>query len=119
MTPIADALAYFLRRYPHKHELSRSRLMSMVYLADWKGALERREQVTDAQWSLGNYGPFSQAVYDALENDDRFRIVIEENVHGTTKGRVELAGEAEAAVAGTDQPILDFVVSTTQPLRWT
>jgi uncharacterized phage-associated protein len=120
MAASREVIAYLLVAYPHKHELSRSRLMSMVYLADWKSAIEHRRQMTDTRWTLGSYGPFAQEVYDVIEEDAAFETVIEENVHGTTKGRVTLVGEIDLrALAPQDRDILDFVVESSQPLRWT
>jgi hypothetical protein len=50
MARLRDVVAYLCHEYPHKGELSKARLTKMVYLADWRSAIERGSQVTDIEW---------------------------------------------------------------------
>lgn len=119
MAEIREVIYWFCTHYPFKHELSRSRLMSMVYLADWRSALKRGTQMTAAEWAFGRFGPYSEAVYETIENDGLFRVVEERNVHGTAKGRVELTGEIETPTIGNpEEAILRYVTELTSPQRW-
>jgi hypothetical protein len=41
MATLGDVMAYLCEHYPHKDDLSKARLTKLVYLADWKSAIER------------------------------------------------------------------------------
>ncbi|OOF01652.1 hypothetical protein BZG79_15145, partial [Salinivibrio sp. MA427] len=55
---ITNIVKYLLKEYPHKAELSASRLTKMIYLMDWKSSIDYGRQITDAQWHFNHYGPY-------------------------------------------------------------
>jgi len=66
MAAITDILAYILNRYPHAQEMSNARITKMVYLADWKHAIDSHRQISSINWVFNNYGPFVWDVKNAL-----------------------------------------------------
>lgn len=59
---INEVLSYFWHVYPNKEDLSESRATMMVYLADWKAALDHKEQITDIVWTYEREGPHPYAL---------------------------------------------------------
>ena len=57
-TVISNIIKYLLKEYPHKAELSASRLTKMIYLMDWKSSIDYGRQITNAQWHFDHYGPY-------------------------------------------------------------
>jgi hypothetical protein len=123
MTSPTDAFVYLTENYPEddRDDLSRSRLMGMLYLADWRSALLRRTPMTNAKWVLGRFGAYAEDAFSLLENPTPpFRVVEEENPYGTPKVRVELTSDdvPTPTVDADAREILDYVIETTKPLRW-
>ncbi len=120
MSKIADVAAYFCKHYPHKSELSKTRLTKLVYLADWEAAKRKGRQVTDIEWYFHNFGPYVDDVIEAVQEDPRFEIIQALNYYGEPKVEVRLSGK-EAASGGLDNEeinILDSVIETTSPMYW-
>ncbi|WP_323802813.1 Panacea domain-containing protein [Sulfitobacter litoralis] len=120
MANIADIAAYFCQNYPHKSELSKTRLTKLVYLADWKNARRFGKQLTPIKWYFHNFGPYVEDVIKAVENDDRFSIVATSNSYGDTKSLIEYSGSRRGIKGLTDQDIsvLDAVIEKTSPMYW-
>ena len=72
---LRDVVAYLCSHYPHREELSKARLTKMVYLADWKSALQRGSQLTEIKWQFNHYGPYVDDVVNSVRNDPEFEIV--------------------------------------------
>ena len=53
---ILNVIKYILSAYPHKNELSASRLTKMLYLTDWKNAIEHDAQLSKTVWHFNKYG---------------------------------------------------------------
>lgn len=51
---LTDVISYLYRQYPNRRELSKARLLGMLYLVDWKYALEHDSQLTGIEWSIDN-----------------------------------------------------------------
>ncbi len=96
------AVAYLRDRYPRPEELSRARLKFMVYLADWKSAIERGYQITSQTWEFGEYGPYNPDLARLLED--------QEDLSG--------AGGPRSALGEDDKEILDFVIATVEKKRF-
>ena len=78
------------------------RLKFMVYLTDWKSAIERGRQITPLTWEFGEYGPY---------NPDLARLI---EAHEDLSG----AGQPQPALGDTEKGILDFVVATVEKKRF-
>lgn len=120
MADIKDIVAYFCKHYPHKEELSKARLTKLVYLADWKAAIERGKPLTDIEWIYNRYGPYVDDVAEiAMENDDLFSIDPTENYYGENKHVISLKNENyEPSLGDNDAPVLNHIISITEKRYW-
>ncbi len=81
----ATLVKYFLSYYPHKDELSASRLTKMVYLSDWKSALENDRQLTETEWYFNHYGPYVDKLKDVANAGNGIRSFESSNMYGSKK----------------------------------
>lgn len=120
MTELKDIIAYYCRNYPHQNELSKARLTKLVYLADWKSAVDKAQQMTDIDWIYNRYGPYVDDVIQAvMDNEDLFEIDPTENYYGENKNVIRLKDETyEPQVDDYEKTALDRVIEVTQPKYW-
>jgi hypothetical protein len=119
MARLRDVVAYLCHAYPHKGDLSKARLTKMVYLADWRSAIIRGHQITEIEWIFNYYGPYVDAVIDAIRDDPVFSIIQTANMFGGQKEIVQLNTETTwSSLTEEDIEILDFVIAETAPLYW-
>lgn len=119
MAELRDVAAYLCRYYPHKHELSNARLTKMVYLADWKSAVERGCQLTNIRWVFDQYGPYVPDVLRTAADDEAFEITVSRTVNGDPKRVIAVREDADyASLDHEDRAILDFVIASTAPKYW-
>ena len=65
---VKDLMIFFCKEKP----LSKARLTKMIYLADWKSALDTGEQLTDLEWTFHHYGPYLSDIYSLAQSDNAF-----------------------------------------------
>ncbi|MEO1985935.1 MAG: Panacea domain-containing protein [Martelella sp.] len=120
MASISDVAAYICMKYPHKSELSKTRLTKLVYLADWKAAQQIGRQITDIEWYFHNFGPYVEDVYDSVRNDSRFEIVNTENYYGDRKLEIHIKDDIRPphGLDKTEIDIIDSVVKETSNMYW-
>lgn len=112
--------AYLASNYPYPHELSESRLVKMMYLADWRAAIIHGERLTDIEWIFNHYGPYtSQATSDIIDRNG-FRVRESQNYYGSNKRIFEYVGDK--AILESLQPwqieVIDFVITETKHLSY-
>ncbi len=56
------------------YEISKARIVKMIYLVDWKYCLEHDSQFTEIQWIFHLYGPFVDDPLNYLVNDKRYNV---------------------------------------------
>ena len=66
--PVKDLMIFFCKEKP----LSKARLTKMIYLADWKSALDTGEQLTDLEWIFHHYGPYLPDIFFKAQTDKDF-----------------------------------------------
>jgi Protein of unknown function (DUF4065) len=119
MAELIDVITYLCLRYPNKHDLSNARLTKLIYLADWKSALDRGEQITDIQWVFDQFGPFVFDVKDVVVNDSAFVVQETTNMYGAPKTLIKLVEDrAYPSLSEQDQEILDWVIKTSSRMSW-
>lgn len=116
MTKLSDAVAYLVKHYPYPDELSNSRLTKLIYLADWKAALESGSQMTDIKWVYNHYGPYVPDVVNSIKKDGRFIVRSTLNAYGSPKVLVQLSDDVGdcASLSEDDRQYLEFVVEATK-----
>lgn len=114
-----DVVAYFCANYPHAQELSKARVTKMVYLADWKSALDHGEQITPIEWVFNHYGPYVEHVIDVVRADPAFEVVQTANMYGNAKEIVRLREATQwPTLSRRDIAVLDHVIARTAPKYW-
>jgi len=120
MARIKDVTAYICATYPHKHELSKTRVTKLVYLADWKSAQRNEKQLTKIQWYFHNFGPYVDAVIDSAKKDRRFEITSTSNLYGDAKVLFSIreGEDYERGLSSLEMRLIDEVVGETCKLYW-
>lgn len=120
MAKLQDILVYLLANYPIKSELSNARVTKMVYLADWKHAIETGGQMSPINWFFNNYGPFVWDVKDTVEaNPELFSLRTDTNFYGQPKLLIDLREEPYApSLSNSERQALDHVIATTKQMDW-
>ena len=113
---ILNIMKYFLKNYPHKSELSASRLTKMVYLSDWKSAIENEKQLTDAIWHFHHYGPYIDDFLKLALEDKNIEVEETINMFGKKKQLIKLKESFSEEINLSDETksILDFVINSTK-----
>ena len=57
MARFQQVIEYVCRRYESAYRLDQSRLGLILYLIDWRSAIERRKPITDIAWRVEEFGP--------------------------------------------------------------
>lgn len=119
MSDLRNVMAYFVANYPHKDELSKARLTKMIYLADWKSALDRGRQITDIKWKFHNFGPYVDDVHRVALDDPAFRVEATTTMFGNRKEKIVLVDkQVDARLPSEEAGILDHVIEETKRLRF-
>ena len=66
MMQTIDIVKYIFDKYPKPEELSKPRLVKIVYLIDWKTAVETGDQCTNVEWYYNHYGPYVEDVINVI-----------------------------------------------------
>lgn len=119
MNTLIDIVKYLYLHYPYQGELSKARVVKMIYLADWRSCLVRDQQITSIHWYFNHYGPYVSEIIDAIRNDDDFIIHSATNMFGDSKEIVVLQNQqCKVNVSDDVKSILDFVIEKTSKLNW-
>jgi len=119
MNTLKDIIKYLYLNYPHKNELSKARVVKMIYLADWKSSILYQKQITEIQWYFNHYGPYVSDIIDTIRNDADFTITSQVNIYGEIKELIKLNEIYSSPVISSDaQSVLDFVIKKTSSLSW-
>lgn len=119
MAGLADVVAYLCANYPSKSELSKARVTKMVYLADWKAALDEGRQLTDIRWKYHHYGPWTDDVVEIARWSSGIEVEKTENMYGDLKELIRVTPDASwKSLDETDAEILNHVIEETAPLYW-
>ncbi|WP_148610463.1 Panacea domain-containing protein [Aeromonas sobria] len=115
-TIVKQVLKYILLSYPYKDDLSASRLTKMIYLTDWKCALEYEKQFTNKVWHFNHYGPYIDDFVNLAKNDNDIKIINTHNIYGGHKQLFELKMEFNETIVLPPplKNIVDFVISATK-----
>lgn len=122
MSSIKNISAYLCKNYPHVHELSKTRLTKLVYLADWFSALDSGQQITNIKWKFDHFGPYvDEVIREAEAHPDVFVVTTTKNIYGNEKTLVSLVDNVkreDLSVSNHEKKILDKVISETKNMYW-
>ena len=71
MNKIREAVIFFYKHLPSPVALSTSRLTNMLYLTDWKSALDYNRQLSDINWVHSPEGPNQEGLLDFMWSDEK------------------------------------------------
>ena len=116
---ILDLARYVIKNYPSPEELSKARLNKIIYLIDWKNALEHDSQMTDIEWKFNHYGPYVERIENELRSDSRFKIENTINIYGGQKNIISLWEDRYFIEPNEhEREIIDFIIEKTRRLFW-
>ncbi len=120
MDTLKDFLIYVFQYYPSPLELSKARLVKLLYLADWKNALDNGQQLTTIDWYFNHYGPYVDDVMELVTADQRnFRVELRRGSYGGMREVILLVPSHDPPqVSSKARRVLDFVIRTVYPLAW-
>ncbi len=122
MTALKDIIAYVCKTYPSnlQDELSNARVTKMIYLADWRQAIEHGRQISDIDWFFDNYGPYVDDVRkEVAENNSIFDLQHVQNMYGQPKNLIKLKDKNYAPSLSDDQKkSIDHVIEMTKKMYW-
>ena len=115
-TVISNIIKYLLKEYPHKSELSASRLTKMIYLMDWKSSIDFGRQITDAQWHFDHYGPYVDDFVKLAKEDKDISVVNTSNYFGGKKQLFKFSEKIDEDFSLTKEQkdVADFVINATK-----
>lgn len=115
-TVISNIIKYLLKEYPHKTELSASRLTKMIYLMDWKSSIDFGRQITNAKWHFDHYGPYVDDFVKLAKEDKGIFVENTSNYYGGKKQLFKLTEKSEGDFNLTKEQkdIADFVINATK-----
>lgn len=123
MASLIDVVGYVLASYPKakRDDLSNARVTKIIYLADWKHAIEHGRQITDIKWFFDNYGPFVHDVGNtALAHPDIVRVETTSNVFGNSKRLFKLIVPEYSpnSLSPTEKQAIDHAIKQTADRPW-
>jgi hypothetical protein len=90
----------------------------MVYLCDWKSAIDRDETLTDIKWLFNNYGPYVEDLTTLATRDPEFKVDMTRNNYGAPKELIVFTGTSKPVLEDKEKEIVDFVIEKTKSLYW-
>ena len=113
-----DLIGYIVMNYKNKDDLSKARLNKIIYLIDWKSAIDKEKQITNIEWYFNNYGPYVSDIETSLNFDERFYIEKTRNYFGNEKKIVRIKTNEFQKPLDEEKLIIDLVINLTQELSW-
>lgn len=113
---ILNIIKYILDKYPHKSDLSASRLTKMLYLIDWKYSIDNGEQLTDASWHFNHYGPYVDDFVKMAREDESISVKKTQTMFGGKKTLFSLTQKYSPTTELDPQHkiTIDFVIEATK-----
>ncbi|GGA77857.1 hypothetical protein GCM10008015_18140 [Flavobacterium palustre] len=121
MTKLESIVTYIYQNYPFPLELSKARLVKMIYLADWKNVLLTQQQISETKWYYNHYGPFVKTIIDDIKKSEYFEIFSSQNSYGEDKEIIKLKENThpnELNLSSSEKETIDFVINICSKLNW-
>jgi len=120
MKNLLDTILYIFEEYRKKDELSTARLVLLVFLIDWKFAIENERQFTETKWTYEQFGPFSKDILILIKNKkDIFKIDIIKKSDGMTTERLTLKSNSVIEIKNFEaKSAADFILENTYSMTW-
>lgn len=120
MDKLKEILAYIIKSYPNKDDLSNARLTKMIYLSDWRHVLTYNKQISNISWYFDNYGPYVKDILKTVEKCNFFTRRETTNTFGESKTLIGLKDvNYEVNISTEEKSSIDYIKNVTQELNWT
>jgi len=120
MKNLLETILYVFEKYPKKDELSSARLVLLIFLIDWKFAIENGKQFTEAKWTYEQFGPFSKDIFALIKKrNEIFKIDIPKNSDGRATERLSVKSNSIIEVKNFEaKSAADFILANTYAMTW-
>lgn len=118
---ILDLAVYIYRNYPYPTQLSKPRLVKIIYLIDWKCCIDYGEQATNINWYFNHYGPYVEDVINILKNAKE-DFLVESYMNpfgGGISDSIKLLSNNNPTLIEEVKNITNLIISKTNKLNWT
>jgi uncharacterized protein YwgA len=119
-TKLLNIIIYIYENYPNISQLSKPRLVKLIYLIDWKNSIENKKQITNIKWYYNHYGPYVEDVIEEIKsNQDIFTVTSFQNGYGISD-KISLNKNCiiNPTISKENKVIIDFVIEKTNKLNW-
>lgn len=90
----------------------------MVYLADWKSAVDNHETISGIRWYFDHFGPFVWDVVNLSQIDPAFESVDLPTLFGSRKTLIRLRVHFTPLLSRQARQICDHVIEHTADKSW-
>ncbi|MCR4511112.1 Panacea domain-containing protein [Pseudomonas sp. 32.2.56] len=119
MDSLVNIIGYILKNYPFPDDMSNSRITKLIYLSDWKSAIERGETVSGINWYFNHHGPYVDDIIDTLTKNECFEVITTQTIFGGKKKLARLKSPDETfEVEEFTEKCLKFVVKKTKDRKY-
>ena len=119
MTNLELLIRYILLNYPNIGELSKPRLVKLIYLIDWKYTIENGKQFTNINWYFNHYGPYVNDIIDLMRaQTDVFQVKSYINQYEGITDKFELIDKSPVTLTPDVKSITDLFIDYTYKLTW-
>ena len=119
MKNLENLIRYIILNYPNSNELSKPRLVKLIYLIDWKFTIENGSQFTDIIWIYNHYGPYVNDVINLMkEKKAIFKVESYQNSYEGITDKFSLLDKTEILLDDNIKKIADKFINITYKLTW-
>lgn len=120
MKNLKELIEYIISNYPQPTELSKPRLVKLIYLIDWKNSIDYGKQVTNIKWYFNHYGPYVEDVINLMKNDtETFEVISYENPYsGGITDKFKLKKSVRPNLDSNTLKSADFIIKNTFRMNW-
>lgn len=94
-------------------------LTKLVYMADWKSAIDYDQQITSIEWASGCNGPNMAVILKTIEDDPNFAVISSKDPGGIPVHSVRLDNEPDfGELTKEDRKTLDHVIKIKNDVEW-
>lgn len=119
MNNLLKLINYIYDKYPKLEELSKPRLVKLIYLIDWKYAIDNGHQFTEIRWYFNHYGPYVDDVINLIKSQkDYFVVKSYNNIYGNVSDKISRTHRLPLEIDENVKSAADFIINNTFALNW-
>ncbi|MCF5233851.1 MULTISPECIES: Panacea domain-containing protein [unclassified Pseudomonas] len=111
---LIEIINYIIEKYEPSKKISLSRLIKIIYLADWKESITNKKQITNIEWFFNLNGPYNPLILKESEKEKGIKITTTLTESGKKHITLETTEEKKNYLDTETIKILDFVIEATK-----